>query len=77
MIVVADCSLTITRTGRLLHVLGNVSHSQGYLGDSMTFHAKALSEYKRTIGERHHRTADMMSKMAGHHRRLGRYDEAR
>lgn len=57
-------SLTALRTGRILHVLGNVQSSRGDLNDSFSFYQQALAVYRATVGEEHHRTADMCYKVA-------------
>lgn len=51
-------------TGRFLHALGNVESSFDY-------HRRALMHYKSTLGNRHHRTADMFVKVAEHNIMLG------
>ncbi|CAN9210074.1 unnamed protein product [Alternaria alternata] len=56
-------------TGRFLHALGNVE-------SSLDYHRRALMHYKLTLGNRHHRTADVFVKVAGHHIKLGNYDMA-
>ncbi|CZR65067.1 uncharacterized protein PAC_14967 [Phialocephala subalpina] len=47
------------KTGRVLHALGNVRASQGRLKESYDFHQRALMQYRSTIGDNHHRTADV------------------
>lgn len=64
-------------TGRFLHALGNVSASLGNLALSYDYHLRALRQYEQTIGKRHHRTADVHVKVAEHHMRTSRWDEAR
>ncbi|RYN79041.1 hypothetical protein AA0117_g4103 [Alternaria alternata] len=56
-------------TGRFLHALGNVE-------SSLDYHRRALMHYKLTLGNRHHRTADVFVKVAEHHIKLGNYDMA-
>ena len=56
-------------TGRFLHALGNVE-------SSLDYHRRALMHYKSTLGNRHHRTADVFVKVAEHHINLGNYDMA-
>ncbi|KAH7092430.1 hypothetical protein FB567DRAFT_625427 [Paraphoma chrysanthemicola] len=51
-------------TGRFLHALGNVE-------SSLDYHRRALMHYKSTLGNRHHRTADVFVKVAEHNIRLG------
>ncbi|KAF2656291.1 TPR-like protein [Lophiostoma macrostomum CBS 122681] len=52
-------------TGRFFHAIGNVK-------DSVDYHRRALMHYKSTLGNRHHRTADLFVKMAEHHIRLNK-----
>jgi tetratricopeptide (TPR) repeat protein len=56
-------------TGRFLHALGNVE-------SSLDYHRRALMHYKTTLGNHHHRTADIFVKVAEHHIKLGNYDMA-
>ncbi|KAI4691306.1 uncharacterized protein J4E84_003597 [Alternaria hordeiaustralica] len=56
-------------TGRFLHALGNMK-------SSLDYHRRALMHYKSTLGNRHHRTADVFVKVAEHHINLGNYDMA-
>ncbi|KAK0102667.1 hypothetical protein ONS95_006270 [Cadophora gregata] len=61
------------RTGRLLHGLGNVRFSQGLIEESENYHRRALAQYQSTIGNNHHRTADVCHRVAQHclrHREL-------
>ena len=64
------------RTGRLLHVMGNVRASQGQLGESFEFHHRALVQYRSSIGNNHHRTADLCCKVAEGYIRLGQSNAA-
>ncbi|KGO74051.1 Tetratricopeptide-like helical [Penicillium italicum] len=64
------------RTGRFLYALGNVRFSQGLLGQSEEFHRRALQQFQSTIGNHHHRTADVCHRMAQHCLRKGLLDEA-
>ncbi|KAF2007619.1 hypothetical protein P154DRAFT_569485 [Amniculicola lignicola CBS 123094] len=65
------------RTGRLLHVLGNVTASQGQLSESFRYHTRALAQYRATVGNKHHRTADLCFKVAQHELRFGHFSQAR
>jgi tetratricopeptide (TPR) repeat protein len=56
-------------TGRFLHALGNVE-------SSLDYHRRALMHYKSTLGNRHHRTADVFVKVSEHHIDLGNYEMA-
>jgi tetratricopeptide (TPR) repeat protein len=56
-------------TGRFLHALGNVT-------SSLDYHRRALMHYKSTLGNRHHRTADVFVKVAEHYIKLGNYEMA-
>ncbi|KAI9775352.1 MAG: hypothetical protein M1839_001268 [Geoglossum umbratile] len=65
------------KTGRVLHALGNVRASQGRLKDSFDYHQRALLQYRSTIGDNHHRTADVCYKVAGHYMRFGKLEDAK
>jgi tetratricopeptide (TPR) repeat protein len=56
-------------TGRFLHALGNVK-------SDLEYHTRALVHYQATLGNRHHRTADMLTKVAEHNVILGLHDTA-
>lgn len=58
-------------TGRFYHTLGNVRQSQGRLDESEIWHKRALKQYQSTIGNMHHRTADVCHRVAEHCLRLG------
>ncbi|KAL1302195.1 hypothetical protein AAFC00_002624 [Neodothiora populina] len=64
-------------TGRILHASGNVKYSKGLHEESFTYHRRALLQYKSTLGNNHHRTADLCVKVAGHHLRLRHWELAR
>jgi tetratricopeptide (TPR) repeat protein len=67
----------LARTGRVLHALGNVRASQGRLKESYDFHQRALLQYRSTIGDNHHRTADVCYKVAEHYMRFGKLEDAK
>lgn len=69
--------LTASRTGRLLHALGNVLFVLGQPLESFKYHCRAMSHYQETIGPNYHRTGDMCFKIAQHHLRNKSNDEAR
>ncbi|EME81306.1 uncharacterized protein MYCFIDRAFT_176595 [Pseudocercospora fijiensis CIRAD86] len=54
------------RTGRFYHVLGNVRYDQDRIGESKIYHRRALKQYIDTLGQTHHRTADLRHKVAQH-----------
>lgn len=56
--------------------MGNIRVSQGRFGEAFNFHNRALLQYHATIGDNHHRTADLCYKMAEHWLRLGQIDNA-
>lgn len=70
-----DCN-SHNRTGRLLHAVGNVKNSQGLFDESHDYHRRALFLYKSTLGNRHHRTADVFVKVAEHNIRLNQHEMA-
>jgi hypothetical protein len=65
-----------------MHAIGNVKVSQGLEGSEkdldrgFDWHHKALQHYLETIGEGHHRTADVAHRLAGDYMRTEQYDEA-
>ncbi|KAF2092428.1 TPR-like protein, partial [Rhizodiscina lignyota] len=63
-------------TGRFLHALGNVKGSQDNQDKAFDYHRRALQQYKSTLGNRHHRTADVFVKVAEHHIRLKQHEMA-
>lgn len=65
-----------SRTGRLLHAIGNVKVSQHFYGEGREYHHRALLHYKSTLGNRHHRTADLFVKVADHNLHMRQYDMA-
>ncbi|KAL0263689.1 hypothetical protein SLS55_002670 [Diplodia seriata] len=70
-------------TGRFLHAIGNVKADlatvkgdDGLLEESRAYHQRALSHYKGTVGNNHHRTADTCVKVADHCMRLNMLEAA-
>ena len=57
--------------------MGNVKFSQGLLDESEHYHRKALAHYQSTIGNDHHRTADVCHRVAQHCIRRGEIKQAR
>lgn len=51
-------------------------YDQGLLEESEAYHRKALAQYQSTIGNFHHRTADVCHKVAQHCLRNHRLDQA-
>ena len=64
------------RTGRLLYALGNLRALQGRLDESYECHCKAWEQFRSTIGDQNHRTADVGHKIAQHLIRMGKFNEA-
>lgn len=62
--------------GRYLHALGNVMSTVGDQDKSLSYHREALQHYKSTLGNNHHRTADLYVKVAEHSVRLGQEETA-
>ncbi|KAF7512941.1 hypothetical protein GJ744_012044 [Endocarpon pusillum] len=60
-----------------VHVLGNVCASQDHLTQSFGYHNRALAQYRATVGDKHHRTADLCSKVADHYLRFRKATEAK
>ncbi|KAI0436327.1 hypothetical protein F4803DRAFT_542680 [Xylaria telfairii] len=65
------------RTGRVYHGLGNICFDQGHFEESETWHQRALSQYQSTLGNNHHKTADLCHRVAKHCLRRGEVDNAR
>ncbi|KAH8704099.1 hypothetical protein BGW36DRAFT_444704 [Talaromyces proteolyticus] len=63
-------------TGKLLLGYGNVKLAQGQLDESFLLHQRCLQQYKSTVGNNHHRTADGCVKVASHYVRLEMFDPA-
>jgi hypothetical protein len=63
-------------TGKLLLGYGNVKRDQGFLDESFSLHQRCLQQYKSTIGNNHHRTADGCVKVSDHYIHLLQYDSA-
>lgn len=51
-------------------------YDQGFFEESEAYHRKALAQYQSTIGNLHHRTADLCHKVAQHCLRGHRLDQA-
>lgn len=51
-------------------------YDQGLLEESEAYHRKALAQYQSTIGNIHHRTADVCHKVAQHCLRSHRLEQA-
>ena len=66
----------ISRTGKILHALGNLSWSQGRFDESLDYHNRVFVQYMKTLGASHHRTADVQHRLAMHYVRLDRLAEA-
>ncbi|KAL8798261.1 MAG: hypothetical protein Q9182_006822, partial [Xanthomendoza sp. 2 TL-2023] len=64
------------RTGKLIYALGNLRALQGRLDDSYNCHVDARNRFLATVGTQDHRTADVGHKIAEHHLRRGRFDDA-
>ncbi|KAK5128552.1 hypothetical protein LTR85_003223 [Meristemomyces frigidus] len=68
--------------GRLMHAIGNVKTSQGlvdgqdHIYEGFKWHCRAFDHYKASIGEDHHRTADVSHRLAEHFMRMKQYTEA-
>ncbi|KAL9095194.1 MAG: hypothetical protein Q9165_002450 [Trypethelium subeluteriae] len=65
------------RTGRVYHGLGNIRYDQGRFEESEEWHEKALSHYQVTLGNNHHKTADLCHRVAQHCIRRGESTSAR
>ncbi|KAJ9613478.1 hypothetical protein H2200_003420 [Cladophialophora chaetospira] len=63
-------------TGRFLHALGNVKGSLGRPDEAHDYHRRTLMHYKATLGNRHHRTADVFVKVADHNLHLQQHKMA-
>lgn len=68
--------MTVVRTGKILHALGNLYTSQGRMEESFDFHKRAYAQYTITLGNAHPRTADVCCRLTEHYIRLGDLNEA-
>jgi hypothetical protein len=59
-----------------LYALGNLRNLQGRYEDGFECHSRALAQFRSTIGETNHRTADVCHKVAEHFIRRGDDKEA-
>lgn len=73
---VANWNLSSNRTGRILYALGNLRTVQGKLSQSYSCHQQAYEQFRSTIGNRNHRTANIEHKIAEHLIRLKQNEEA-
>ncbi|KAH7323575.1 tetratricopeptide repeat domain-containing protein [Rhexocercosporidium sp. MPI-PUGE-AT-0058] len=64
------------RTGRILYALGNLRFLQGKFDESYACHQQAWEQFRSTIGDRNHRTADVAHRIAEHLIRLQRHEDA-
>jgi len=53
-----------------------VQAERGLLDDSFSLHQRCLKQYRATVGNNHHRTADACVKVADHFVRIGEYESA-
>lgn len=60
----------------MLYAMGNVLESQGRFEESLNFHLRCLEQYKKTLGNLHHRTGDVCHRLARHCMRRGALKEA-
>ncbi|KAH1845095.1 hypothetical protein KXX43_006719 [Aspergillus fumigatus] len=65
------------RTGRVYHGLGNICYDRGQFEESEDWHQRALSQYQSTLGNSHHKTADLCYRVAQHCLRRGEMEHAR
>lgn len=57
--------------------MGNVKYDQGEFEMAEQLHQRALLHYQRTLGNNHHKTANLCHKMAQHCLRRGEFDNAK
>ncbi|KAK3935064.1 tetratricopeptide repeat domain-protein [Diplogelasinospora grovesii] len=65
------------RTGRVYHGLGNICYDRGQFEESENWHQRALQHYQDTLGNVHHKTADLCHRVAQHCLRRGALSYAR
>lgn len=65
------------RTGRVYHGLGNIAFDQCRFEDSEKWHQRALFQYQETLGNNHHKTADLCHRVAKHCMRNDNTEHAR
>jgi hypothetical protein len=59
-----------------LYPLGNLQIAKGELDKAFKTHLDALNIYQETLGDKHHRTADLFHKVAWHHHSRREYAQA-
>ncbi|EAQ85334.1 hypothetical protein CHGG_09348 [Chaetomium globosum CBS 148.51] len=64
------------RTGYLMYPLGNLQIARGELNKAFKTHSDALKIYQTTLGDKHHRTADLCHKKGWHHHARKEYPQA-
>ncbi|KAK0611224.1 P-loop containing nucleoside triphosphate hydrolase protein [Immersiella caudata] len=64
------------RTGYIMYPLGNLQIAKGDLDSASKTHSDALKIYQQTLGDKHHRTADLFHKVAWHHHSRKEYARA-
>ena len=68
--------MCLDRPGRILHALARLREAQGRETEAFELDQMALKSYISTIGNHHHRTADICHRVAAHMVRAQQYDEA-
>lgn len=59
-----------------MYPLGNLQIARGELSKAFKTHSDALAIYQATLGDKHHRTADLCHKMGWHHHARKEYPQA-
>ncbi|KAI1841737.1 hypothetical protein JX266_012105 [Neoarthrinium moseri] len=64
------------KTGYIMYPLGNLQIAQGEWEKAFRTHSHALKIYQHTLGDKHHRTADLCYKVGWHYHARKQYVEA-
>ncbi|KXX77252.1 Protein SERAC1 [Madurella mycetomatis] len=64
------------RTGYIMYPLGNLQIARGEMDNAFKTHSDALRIYRLSLGDKHHRTADLCHKVGWHHHARKEYAQA-
>jgi len=59
-----------------MYPLGNLQIAKGELDEAFETHLGALTIYQQSLGDKHHRTADLFHKVAWHYHSRRQYTQA-
>jgi len=69
-------TLTICSTGHCLYTLGNVEIALDEMANAFETHKQVLKLWKASLGDRHHKTADICHKLGWHLNQQRKYAPA-